>query len=128
MSQYSKRNIFLLIGLLAISLFVLLYYIFDPALSKFFPPCPFHYMTGYDCPGCGSQRALHHLLHLDILKAFQQNALFVLSLPYIAFGLYLEYLGEKSRFPRLSRLLFGRKVILLILILVVLFWIGRNML
>ena len=60
-----------------------LYYNFDPEESVFFPKCPFQLLTGLECPGCGSQRAIHALLHLDILSAFQYNALLIISIPYI---------------------------------------------
>lgn len=128
MSVSKKKSIIPLIGLLAVVFLILLYYIFDPALSRFFPSCPFHYLTGYDCPGCGSQRAIHHLLNFDIVKAFHQNPLFVISIPYIILGLYLEYMNGKERLPQLYRVLFGRKAIFIILIIVILFWIGRNVL
>ncbi|HMC30533.1 MAG TPA: hypothetical protein VKL99_06825, partial [Candidatus Angelobacter sp.] len=29
-------------------------YRFDPGNTEVFPLCPFHYFTGYYCPGCGS--------------------------------------------------------------------------
>jgi hypothetical protein len=35
---------------------------FDPATTSWFPPCPFHAITGWLCPLCGSLRALHALL------------------------------------------------------------------
>jgi len=63
---------------------VLIYFIFDPARFSIFPPCVFHQVTGLDCPGCGAQRALHQLLHGDILAAVRLNAMFVLSLPILA--------------------------------------------
>ncbi len=34
------------------------------------PPCPFHLITGYYCPGCGGTRAFYALLHGRILQAF----------------------------------------------------------
>jgi len=46
---------------------------------KFFinaiPRCPFRALTGIDCPGCGTGRALVELSHLNISRAFDQNAL-----------------------------------------------------
>ncbi|PYV86056.1 MAG: hypothetical protein DMG90_22080 [Acidobacteria bacterium] len=36
----------------------------NPASSGIFPPCPFLWLTGFYCPGCGSLRALHQLLHV----------------------------------------------------------------
>ena len=35
---------------------------FDPATTWWFPSCPFHALTGWLCPLCGSLRALHALL------------------------------------------------------------------
>ena len=38
--------------------------------DRCFLPCPFKYLTGYDCPGCGFQRAFLALLKGDITKSF----------------------------------------------------------
>src|SRR5215813_6099748 len=64
--------------------------LFDPAHSLLFPPCPLRYFTGLYCPGCGSLRALHALLHGDLLKAFAMNSLTVILLPFIAYGVGSE--------------------------------------
>jgi hypothetical protein len=48
-----------------------------------FPSCPFRFFTGLLCPGCGSQQALHDLLHLRLLAAFDHNALLLVSLPLL---------------------------------------------
>ena len=71
--------------LLAIPVFFVIryYYTNDPAISQegtVFAVCPFHYITGLHCPGCGSQRAIHDLLHVRILEAFKHNAMLVLVL------------------------------------------------
>ena len=42
-----------------------------------FPKCLFFSLTGLQCPGCGSQRALHSLLHLDLVAALRYNAYMV---------------------------------------------------
>src|SRR5262245_36358819 len=57
---------------------------FNPAQSGFYPTCYFHSWTGLLCPGCGSLRAMHQLLHGDIVAAMHFNVLFVLSLPIAA--------------------------------------------
>lgn len=62
-------------------------YLFSPAQYPFYPRCIFHSLTGLDCPGCGSLRALHQLLHGNIAVAFWLNPLFVLLLS--AAGLFL---------------------------------------
>lgn len=57
---------------------------FDPNVAgSFFPPCPFHEITGLFCPGCGITRALHALAHFDLWRALAMNALVVSSLPLL---------------------------------------------
>jgi len=58
-------------------------YFFDPSVGGVFPPCPFFLVTGYQCPGCGSLRALHRLLHGEVLFAFALNPLMVISIPVL---------------------------------------------
>ncbi len=50
--------------------------------SDFYPPCVFHSLTGLQCPGCGTTRALHHLLHGDIVGAFHLNAMLFVVVPF----------------------------------------------
>ena len=57
---------------------------FDPAQHRFYPFCFFHRLTGLQCPGCGGLRAMHQLLHGHVLAALQMNALFMISLPLLA--------------------------------------------
>lgn len=105
---------------------VVIYFSYSPEESSFFPQCPFHYLTGCDCPGCGSQRAVHHLLHLRVSSAFVANPLMVLAIPYILVGLYFEYMGGKESFPKTRKILFGKTAAIIIFIIVVIYWIGRN--
>ncbi|MBS1196831.1 MAG: hypothetical protein H6R18_616 [Proteobacteria bacterium] len=52
---------------------------------QFFPPCVFYQLTNLHCPGCGTTRALHALLHFDFARAAHMNALFILvGLPLLA--------------------------------------------
>lgn len=77
-----------------------LYHSFNPA-SHFFLPCPLYYMTDLYCAGCGSQRALHHLMHFDVITAFRYNPLLVLTLPLLIYALGVQYInfvtGSKHR-------------------------------
>jgi hypothetical protein len=58
----------------------------DPHHAWFMPPCLFHAVTGLNCPGCGSFRALHALLHGDILVAFDYNiAVMTVAVPLGAY-------------------------------------------
>ncbi len=119
-----KQNLITILIILTIG--GLIYYLFSPEESAFFPQCPFHFLTGYDCPGCGSQRAIHHLLHLNIRSAFLSNPLLILFIPFLILGIYLEYFGGKERHPHIRKALYSKRAIYIILIIIIVFWIGRN--
>ncbi|MDR2955429.1 MAG: DUF2752 domain-containing protein [Prevotella sp.] len=103
------------------------YYLFSPEEASFFPKCPFYAITGLQCPGCGSQRAIHHLLHFDLKNAFLSNSLLVIAIPYILIGIYAEYFGGKERHPKLKAIFYSKNIILFILVSIIAFWIGRNL-
>lgn len=117
----------LLITLLAIAALaaIAVYYLLDPATTPF-PRCPFRTLTGLLCPGCGSQRALHDILHLDIPAAFHHNALLVLSIPLVTLQLIAALL--RSSHPRFYRALNNRHLALSIAIILILWAILRNIL
>lgn len=50
-------------------------YTFPPGPGSFYPGCVFRSVTGYECPGCGTTRALHALLHGRVKEAFLLNPL-----------------------------------------------------
>ena len=58
----------------------------NPAQSQCYPPCLFHKLTGLYCPGCGSLRAFHQLLHGHLLTALSLNPLMVLMLPFLGYA------------------------------------------
>ena len=49
----------------------------DPNESGHYPTCPFLFVTGLYCPGCGSLRAVHALAHGDVATAADRNVLAV---------------------------------------------------
>lgn len=61
-----------------------LLYAFDPASSAFFPSCPLHAWAGWLCPGCGTLRAMHALVHGHVLAALHDNLLATLTVPLAA--------------------------------------------
>ena len=105
-----------------------LYSRYNPEDYRFFPKCPVYLLSGYMCPGCGSQRALYHLFHGHIATAFKYNPLVMLLIPYILSGIYFEYIANKSR-PRIRRLrdrLFGKWAFIILLVLIAFFTFIRN--
>ena len=61
------------LALLGVSLLALA--VWDPATTAWFPSCPFYALTGWQCPLCGSLRAVHALLHGAPLAALTFNPL-----------------------------------------------------
>jgi Protein of unknown function (DUF2752) len=57
-------------------------YFVDPHAPGHYPPCPFYFVTGLDCPACGFTRGAHDLLHLRPARGFWQNPLVFLVLPF----------------------------------------------
>ncbi len=119
-----QKNLWIL-GLLLLA--VALYYFFlNPyQQTDFFMSCPFYKITGYQCPGCGSQRAFHELLHFHFFEAFKQNALFVLGIPYVLLIFYANFNKEKHQ--KLRQVLVGKKTLLILLIVAILFGVLRNL-
>lgn len=57
----------------------------DPnAADSLLPACPVYSLTGFYCPGCGSTRCLHALVHFDLVAALAMNPLLVVALPLVA--------------------------------------------
>src|SRR6476659_7114153 len=88
-------------------------YRFDPARAHFYPQCVFHALTGLQCPGCGTTRALYHLLHGDLGGAFRLNPMLFALPPFAA--------ASRSR-----RFITSRTVGWTALGVVVVWWVVRN--
>jgi hypothetical protein len=56
-------------------------YLYNPETAGFYPVCAVHQLTGLQCPGCGSLRALHQLTHGNIAAAWHFNPLLIVLLP-----------------------------------------------
>lgn len=56
----------------------------DPNVPGHYPTCPFLWVTGLFCPGCGALRTVHALVHLDVATALTLNVLVVACVPLLA--------------------------------------------
>ena len=63
---------------------------FDPVKYSFYPTCLFHRLTGWNCPGCGSLRAMHALLHAQIIAALRDNVLLMVALPFVGYQFFRQ--------------------------------------
>lgn len=82
MLKLPDRLFYILLGIGAIAVLALLCF-FDPSTSVIFPPCPTNALTSLYCPGCGTLRAMHALLHGDLKEALSQNILAVIFIPIL---------------------------------------------
>lgn len=123
MTRHGKIRIAFLWGILAAGVAVL-YFVIDPATSRFMPKCLFKVVTGMDCPGCGSQRMLHSLLRGDLGEAWHYNALFVALIPVLIFLLVVETGREK--WPKFYLSVFRPWLSIAFGVLLAVWWIARN--
>ena len=100
-------------------------FVFEPGRTGFFPGCPFRLLTGFTCPGCGTTRALHQILHGHFAAAFMLNPLLLLAIPFLLFAL-LRYsvIVMRGGVPRPNAL--PAPFIYAIFVVIVSFWIFRN--
>ena len=120
----SKKTKYLIIGIVGIAL-LSLYYIYNPSVNSFFPKCPFHSLTGYHCPGCGSQRAIHQILHFNILGMINHNALFIVGILIILYHNTIRILNHYS-LKKYYNYIYHPKTPMILGVLIILFWILRN--
>ncbi len=118
-----KRTIYVILAgiVIAAGLFLI-----DPSHQVLAPKCPVWLATGLKCPGCGSQRMFHHLLHGRLGQSFTQNPLLFITLPYFALLLWYGLFGNAEKYPRLRNFLLGRWTLYIIVGLFFGYMIVRN--
>lgn len=113
----------LLLGIIGVAV---LFFVLDPNKHELFPRCLFHSLTGAHCPGCGSQRALHSLLHFDIVGVVSYNFLFLPAGLLILYH-YVHPLLNHAFSWKLPNLFYMKYTPWVVFIVVILFWIARNL-
>ena len=119
-----RRSTVVAIWLLIIAGAAYLFF-FEPGKSGLFPGCPFRFLTGFTCPGCGTTRALHQILHGDFYTAFTLNPLLLLAIPFVLFAL-IRYtvIVMRGGVPRGNSL--PAPYVYAIFFVILSFWIFRN--
>ena len=118
------RAVYAIAILLALGATAMLY-VLDPREPGNYPVCPFLGLTGYHCPGCGSLRAMHQLLHGSPLNALGYNPLTILSLPFLAYAFVAGGL-RALRAPAPAPLFIHPRLIWAMLFGIAAFWVLRN--
>ena len=108
-----------------LALLIAYYYSNDPASAPS-PKCVFKLITGWDCPGCGSQRAFHAILHGDFRAAWHFNPFVFFAVPAAIF--YIAAEAMRRRVPRLHAAANNPYIISAIVIAAVVYTVLRNIL
>lgn len=124
MTLSRRRTLYVALAVAAVGI-IAVYASFDPSTTPF-PRCIFLQLTGYRCPGCGSQRAIHALLHGNLAAAWRFNAMLVAAIPVVVAMYAAEFM--RRRVPGLHNRLNGTVAIWSAFALLVGWWIVRNIL
>ena len=124
--QKYKYAVSAAIAILAVAAVVFYSYNIDTMQSELAPKCMFLKLTGFKCPGCGTQRALHSLVHFDFMGVVRYNVFLLFAIPYLLLLFYLQFFGGKERFPRISSLIYSSTAIMAVFYLIIIYWITRN--
>ena len=123
----SNRNVRLLI--IAVVLLVLvgavLFYVFVP--PEYWPRCWWLMLTGTKCPGCGSQRAIAAMLQGDFLQAVSYNPILVVGIPYFLLSVWVDCGKNSNLKQRVRSLFFSAKALKITVVVIIAYWIGRNL-
>lgn len=111
----------IILWIIGLSCFFILYHYFDPSHSLVAPKCPFWLLTGYSCPGCGSQRAIHCFLNGRILEGIRYNYLLLPALVYVILLTVLPANGK------LHQKLTSATACWIVLAVFLLWWVVRNL-
>lgn len=114
-------------GIIAIVTIVLsILFILDPEKTLLMPKCPFYVFTGLKCPSCGIQRAIHSLLHFEIIQAIKYNFFLVLSIPYAVLLVIVTWLDPNNKMKRIKSFCYSNKTVYSYLFVMMTWCVVRN--
>ncbi|OUN07593.1 hypothetical protein B5G43_04480 [Flavonifractor sp. An92] len=112
-----RRRLFRVLRGLGIVLLLGLGYALWGSVTGLWLPCPFHALTGLECPGCGVTRMCLALLRLDFAAAWAANPGLLLLSPLIL-GLVgwqaMDYVRTGDRRPGRGQRLLGWTLVILV--------------
>ena len=127
---YNNKLQILLSGLILLlgGAFLYYYYQFNPTThTSHFVSCPSKTFLGLNCPGCGSQRMIHHLLHFNFGQAFRYNPLLFITLPFVLFLLIQTCVNLIFGTSYRTKLLYNNKFVWFVFGLLMVYAVVRNL-
>ena len=115
------------IGLVALVIYLIVLYIYDPSDTLWIPKCWFKLITNLDCPSCGAQRAIYELLHGNIREAFTCNPYMFCISPYVILIL-ITFVIPENRATKLRNFCYHWITIATFVLSVLVWWVLRNIL
>lgn len=88
--------------------------------------CPLYWLTGYQCPLCGTQRAIWQLLHLNVKEAWTLNPGLFCLMPYLIIILVGQIFPRLQKDSRVVRFCYRDKIIIAVLLYLAFWGIARN--
>jgi len=90
-------------------------------------PCPFHQLTGLDCPFCGMQRSFVELLNGNLIEAFMLNPIIWCLMPYGGIVVMCS-VRQQVRMSKIGVWAMSNNTIGIVFIILLLWGILRNIL
>ena len=94
---HRRLNQGVVIGGCVAAIILLALYFGTPASEEWPLKCPLFQLTGWQCPLCGTQRALHEMAHGNVAEAWRYNPGLWVTLPYFII------IGIASLAPRMRK-------------------------
>lgn len=117
----------LLLAFAAVLSVALLYFFVDARnANNILPKCIFYSVTGFYCPGCGSQRALSAIVHGNIISAVHYNFLMVLCLPLVFYSAVVFVLNVFRKKQIVQKIFYSTTFVRIFFVAVIVFWVIRN--
>jgi len=95
--------------------------------AGWWPGCIFRKLTGIECPGCGMTRGAHAILNGRIAEGFAFNPVGMILLPIALLAIGIEVIGWVREKPLPFRIPTGRWGASIVAVVLITWWIGRNL-
>jgi hypothetical protein len=122
-----RKDRALLVSLIVLILAIAAYALRETGGVGWMPGCFFRKITGLDCPGCGMTRGTYALLQGRFKDAFLFNPVGMILLPLAMIGVAIEAMAWVMNRPQMFRLNPGRWGATILGVVLIAWWIGRNL-